>query len=229
MATRHAASKAETIAVGYVRVSTGEQGDSGLGLAAQRAAIRAECARRGWRLHKVLSDVASAKTTSKRSGLTETLTTLDEGAANVLVVAKLDRLARSTLDFATIAERAERRHWSLVALDANIDTTSPSGRLMLDVLASFASYERRLISARTSAALQVKKQQGARLGRPVTLPDAVRQRVVRERGAGATLTAIAGRLTAERVPTARGGNRWYPSTVAAVLSSMELDGDTITT
>ena len=91
-------------------------------------------------------------------------------------------------------------------------------------MAAVAQCERELIAARTSEALQVKKARGARLGRPVTLPDAVRYRIADERDAGRTLQAIADDLNAEQVPTARGG-RWYPSTIAKVLHSVALDAD----
>jgi DNA invertase Pin-like site-specific DNA recombinase len=84
-----------------------------------------------------------------------------------------------------------------------------------------------LISDRTRAALRAKRAQGHRLGRPVRLPNVVRQRIVAERTAGETLTAIADRLSAEGVPTAQGGSRWYPSSVKAVLQSVELDAATV--
>ncbi len=72
-------------------------------------------------------------------------------------------------------------------------------------------------------ALQVVKGRGQRLGRPVDLPDAVRRRIVQQRQAGASLYQIADALTAGEVPTARGGLRWYASTVRGVLVSVEAD------
>jgi DNA invertase Pin-like site-specific DNA recombinase len=217
---------AETVAVGYVRVSTNEQGDSGLGLDAQRAAIRVECERRGWRLSSIAQDIASGKSTNGRPALTEALEAVEDGRASVLVAAKLDRIdriARSVLDFASLMQRAERHGWAVVALDANVDTTTAQGGLMVHVLSAFAEYERRLIGDRTRAALAQKRAQGARLGRPVTLPTAVRERIRRESDAGRSLNAIAATLTAEGVATARGGGRWYASTVKAVLASLDAD------
>lgn len=211
-------------AIGYTRVSTTEQGESGLGLDAQRTAIDAEVARRGWDTAGIVTDVASGKSTNGRHELVAALDRLDRGDADVLIVAKLDRLARSTLDFAAIAERAERHGWALVALDAQVDTTTPSGRLMLDVVAAFAAYERRLIAERTRNALAARRAQGVRLGRPVTLPQDVRARIATEYAHGTSMNAIANMLTAEGVPTAQGGARWYASTVRAVLQSTELDG-----
>jgi DNA invertase Pin-like site-specific DNA recombinase len=216
----------EVIALGYVRVSTVEQGDSGLGLDAQRAAIEAECQRRGWTLQKLAQDVASAKTTNRRPALAEALDALDRGHADALIVAKVDRLARSLIDLAGILDRSRRHGWKLVVLDLGLDPSTATGELTAHILGAVAQHERRLISDRTSAALRAKRAQGYRLGRPVLLPDMVRRRIVAERTSGATLTAIADCLTAEGVPTAQGGTRWYPSSVKAVLQSVELDAAT---
>lgn len=209
--------------IGYLRVSTEEQAISGLGLADQRAVIGSEAERRGWsEVEFVTDDGYSAKNLS-RPGIASVLEQLRKGQASVLVVSKLDRLSRSLLDFATLMDQAKREGWQLVVLDLAIDTTVPSGQLMANVMAAFAEYERQLIGARTSAALQQLKGQGKRLGRPRTLSQDVTVRVVRERTAGSTLAAIASGLNDDGVPTARGGARWYPSTVKAVLQSAELD------
>jgi DNA invertase Pin-like site-specific DNA recombinase len=206
--------------VGYIRVSTAEQADSGAGLDAQRAAIIAEATRRGWELVTVEQDAgASGKTIDGRPALGRALDAVDSGKAAALVVAKLDRLSRSLLDFAGLMERGRKNGWALVALDLGVDTTTPAGEMIANVLASFAQYERRLIGQRTKDALAIKRAQGVRLGRPQTLRDVVVARIVAEHAAGETITAISERLTAEAVPTARGGSRWWPSTVRAVLHS----------
>ena len=95
--------------VGYIRVSTEEQAASGLGLAAQREAIEAECDRRGWQLLRVFEDAgASGSSLTRRPALTETLEALRSHEADAMVVAKLDRLSRSLLDFAGLMESARR-------------------------------------------------------------------------------------------------------------------------
>src|SRR5690242_12166914 len=93
--------------VGYVRVSTDEQAESGLGLAAQRAAIDAETARRGWTLVAVYTDAASGKSLAGRSGLADALAAVEAGEAGGIVVAKLDRLSRSLADYANLMARAQ--------------------------------------------------------------------------------------------------------------------------
>jgi len=209
-----------TRVVGYIRVSTDEQATSGLGLEAQRAVIVAECQRRGWVLTEVYEDAgASAKSMVGRPALQEALDAVRSHEAAALVVAKLDRLSRSLLDFAALMEDSRTGGWALVILDLGVDTTTPSGEMVANVMATFAQFERRLIGQRTKDALAVKKAQGVKLGRPRVLDEAVRARIVEERGAGKTLAAIAEGLLADGVPTAQGGVQWYPSTVKAVAEA----------
>jgi DNA invertase Pin-like site-specific DNA recombinase len=203
--------------LGYVRVSTDEQGDSGAGLEAQRRAIVAECKRRGWHLVDVLEDSGYSAKDLKRPGIQAALETLKKHEASALVVAKLDRLSRSMLDFAALMNAAQKQGWALVALDLGVDSSTPSGEMMANVLATFAQFERRLIAQRTRDALAVKRSQGVRLGRPPALSETVRRRIRRMRGRGMTFRAIADTLNAEGVATAHGGARWHASTVRSVL------------
>lgn len=211
--------------LGYVRVSTDEQHASGAGLAAQRATITAEAERRGWRLVAIVGEDAGASSaTLERTGLTTALDHLDRGEADVLLVAKLDRLSRSVAQGAQVMERAKRRGWSLVALDFGLDTTTPAGEMVANVILSTAQYERRLIGQRTREALAAKREAGVRLGRPPVLPTAVVARIVAEHRAGATLRRIADGLMADGIPTARGGATWHASSVRAVLGSQAAQG-----
>ena len=203
--------------VGYVRVSTDEQAVSGLGLAAQRTAIETECARRHWTLVAVHEDPGVSGKTIDRPGLAAALADVEAGRAAGLVVSKVDRLSRSSFDFVGLLERAQRGRWNLVALDVNVDTTTPQGEMMASVMAIFAQLERRLIGQRTRDALAAKKAQGVRLGRPQTLPAHVVERIRAEHAGGAGWSAIARALNADGVPTAHGGVRWYPATVRYVI------------
>lgn len=211
-----------TRAIAYLRVSTDEQADSGLGLAAQLLTITSAISARGWSLVDTLTDEGRSGATMTRPALTEALDQLDRGEADVLVVSKLDRLSRSVLDFARITDRARRRGWSVVALDVDVDTSTPTGALVANITSSVAQWEREIIGARTREALAAKKAQGARLGRPVALPNSVRARISTLRAEGLTLQAIADRLTSEGILTAQGG-RWHPATVRKVVNSVALD------
>lgn len=225
MTTRRRGSTAALRAVLYLRVSTAEQADSGAGLAAQETALRADAERRGWQVVAVHTDAgASGKSLDRRPGLADALRAVETGQADVLAVAKLDRLSRSVLDFAALMERSRRRGWALVALDLAVDTSTPSGELMAGVVATFAQYERRLIGQRTRDALAEKRAQGVRLGRPQTLGPDVVARIVADRAEGHSLRAIAAALTADGVSTARGGAVWSSSSVQAVLASQAAHG-----
>jgi DNA invertase Pin-like site-specific DNA recombinase len=187
------------------------------GLEAQRQAIMAEATRRGWRVVEIIEDAGYSARDLRRPGIATALDALARRRADTLVVAKLDRLSRSMKDFAALMDRSTREHWALVALDLNVDTTTPSGEMMAHVLATFAQFERRLIGERTRAALAVKKAQGVRLGRPRALPPEIVERIRSERSTGMSLQAIAAGLNGDAVPTAHGGRQWHASTVRAVL------------
>lgn len=209
--------------IGYVRVSTDEQALSGLGLDAQRAALQAEAARRGLPLVALFEDAGLSAKTLERRGLAAALDALDRGEGSALVVAKLDRLTRSVHDATGLMLRAERAGWGLVALDVAVDTTTPQGAAMAQVLAVFAELERKLIGQRTRDALAVKRAQGVRLGRPPTLDPAVVARIVAERDGGAGWSAIARGLNTDATPTAQGGRCWYPATARAVYHAHTKD------
>jgi DNA invertase Pin-like site-specific DNA recombinase len=198
-------------------VSTSEQASSGAGLQAQRQAIIAECERRGWHLVETIEDAGYSARDLRRPGIQEALRVLEAGKASALVVAKIDRLSRSMLDFSKLMAKATSEHWALVALDVAVDTSTPSGEAMANMLATFAQFERRLISQRTKEALAVKKAQGVRLGRPPTMPQAVVKRIQRQRARGDSLRKIADDLNRSEVPTAQGGAQWYAATVRHVL------------
>jgi DNA invertase Pin-like site-specific DNA recombinase len=210
-------------AVGYARVSTEEQAESGAGILAQLTVIEGEVERRGWDLIRVdVENAVSGKRMSNRPGLAQALASLTNGHADVLIVAKLDRLSRSMLDFCLLLDQARREGWSLVILDLGIDLTTASGEVMAHVAAAFAQFERRLIGQRTRDALAEKRKAGVRLGRPSVLSADVVGRITAARAAGETLSAIADSLNADGISTAHAGACWYPSTVAAVLRSATL-------
>lgn len=146
-------------AIGYVRVSKDESYQTGAGVAAQRAAIVAACGERDWELLEIVEDIGFSGRDLRRPGMRAALSRLDCGDADCLVVAKLDRLSRSLLDFATLTDRARRSGWSLVTLDLMVDTTTPAGEALANVLATFAQFERRMIGLRSrEATTQLRAQ-----------------------------------------------------------------------
>lgn len=207
--------------VGYVRVSTSEQGDSGAGLDAQRSAIKSEASRRGWNLLEIHEDVASGKSLRKRLGLEAALHAVETGEADGLVVAKLDRLSRSLQDFSDLMARARMGGWAITALDVGVDTTTPAGEMVASMMAVIAQWERRIISQRTSDALAERKKAGVKLGsREPQIPDATRRRIKGMRSRGWSVPRIVEKLKADGVPTARGGE-WRVATVQQVLGELK--------
>lgn len=211
--------------IGYVRVSTDDQADSGLGLAAQREAISGAASARGWELVDIVEDAGVSGTVAleSRPGFSSILRDLESGAVDGVVVAKLDRLSRRLAHSTAFLDLVDRNRWHLAVLDVNIDTSTAGGRLVANLMGSVNQHFRDVIAENTKAALAAKRRRGERLGRPVTLPNDVRQRIVANRAAGMTLRAIADELNREGVPTARGGAEWYPATVRKVVLSVDLD------
>lgn len=206
--------------VGYVRVSTEEQADSGLGLEAQKAKIQAHARVNGWRVVEWVEDTISARGGKNLKGeqFKRALELLEDGGPDVLVVAKLDRLARSTVGFGKLLERAQDNGWSVIAIDHGLDMTTANGRLVAEILASIAQWESDKISERTQEALQAKKKRGERVGGK-RVPAHVRKRIVSMKENGATQQTIADELNRDEVPTARGGE-WRQSTISGVLNSV---------
>ncbi|WP_043838911.1 recombinase family protein [Muricoccus aerilatus] len=214
------------------RVSTAEQGHSGLGLEAQQASVRTIVEREGWTLVAEHQDIASGKD-DRRPGFQATQTRCRQLGA-VLVAARLDRITR----------RAHTRS-GLLEEGVSIRAADMPGAddLMMRVYAAMAQKERELISERTRAALAAARARGAVLGgdrgwRPPTPPctataatrraeQAVRtaHRVTLEldalRAMGITThQGLARALTDRGVPTPRGGAGWTHTTVARVIERL---------
>jgi DNA invertase Pin-like site-specific DNA recombinase len=203
--------------IGYIRVSTIEQADSGAGLEAQRAAIAAYARSRRWELVTIFEDHVSGKSLNGRPELRNALAELKAKRADAIVVAKLDRLSRSIHDLSGLMEVSRKQGWALVALDFDLDTSTPMGEAMANMAGTFAQLERRLIGERTKDALAIRKAQGVRLGRPRSIGLALERRILRLRRAGKSFQAIADRLTADGVPTPGGGPAWSWGTIERVV------------
>jgi site-specific DNA recombinase len=215
--------------VGYVRVSTSKQADGGHSLDAQRSKLAAWCALYDAELVEVFADEGvSASTTDGRPGLEAALGAVRAGRADALLVAKLDRLTRSTRDLGELLDDANRRGWGLLSVAENLDTSSAAGRLVVGVLGVVAQWEREAIGERTAAAMGAMREAGlytggrARYGYRVgddgrLVEDDAEQLViaaVRElRAAGLSLRAVADEL-ARRGMLTRGGRRFDAKGIA---------------
>jgi DNA invertase Pin-like site-specific DNA recombinase len=163
---------------GYARVST-----DGQTLTAQEAQLQAVgCA-------KVYSEKASGAKTD-RSALAKALARVEQG--DVLVVTRLDRLARSTRDLLNTLDTITKKGAGFRSLaDTWADTTTPHGRLLLTVLGGLAEFERELIRARTGEGRARAKARGVHMGRPPKLNRHQQREAIERRAAGESLTDIA--------------------------------------
>jgi DNA invertase Pin-like site-specific DNA recombinase len=208
--------------IGYLRVSTEEQASSGLGLEAQRVRIKAEAEHRGWTVRWLVDEGYSAKNL-QRPAMTEALSVLASHEADALVVAKLDRLSRSVVDFSNTLATAKKQKWAVVLLDLGVDTSTPNGKLVAGLMAQIAEWERDIIAQRTKDALAAAKARGQRLGRPRQTSDEVVAQVVAQHDDGLSLRSIARALTDSSVPTTRGAAEWRASSVRRILNGHRLD------
>ena len=211
--------------IAYYRVSTDRQGKSGLGLEAQRTAVMDYLNGGSWELIEEYTEVESGKR-NDRPELLKALEACKRQKA-ILIIAKLDRLARNVAFVANLMESGVE----FLAVDM-----PQANKLTVHIMAAMAEHEREMISQRTKAALQAAKERGTKLGwsipsrkkeqRQATLKANQTNRdnasrfaanvlpIVREiESAGiTTLKGMAEALNARGVHTARGG-KWYPTTV----------------
>lgn len=234
-------SDAARTVVGYIRVSSQEQADSGVSVEAQRDKLAAYCVAHDLTLVAVYTDAGISAGTMDRPGLRDALAALKSGTARGLLVAKLDRLTRSVRDLGTLLDDffAPGR-FDLLSVSDSIDTRSAAGRLMLNVLTSVAAWEREAGGERTAAALD-KLRSSRRVygqipvglrdsgkrdadGRRILATDAAGTATIKRaralRDEGYSLRQIAATLTDEGRKTAKGG-AWAAETVRSMLNAAD--------
>jgi len=219
-------------AIAYLRVSTDEQAATGLGLEAQLKACRTAAERIDLEVAKVYQDdgVSGAASLDKRKGLLAAIDALEPG--DVLVVAKRDRLARGDVILTAMIERLiSRRKARLVsAAGEGTDGNDPSDILMRRMVDAFAEYERLLISARTRAALQAKRDRGEACRFPRYGERFEEDRIVVDTSeakviaamqemqvSGMSFRAIARSLNETGIPTKYGVGAWHHKVVGGIL------------
>lgn len=221
--------------VAYYRVSTDQQGRSGLGLDAQKASVASHIASTSGRLIGEFEEIESGKR-SDRTQLTAALATCRAKRA-ILIVAKLDRLARNTAFLLSIAEGTGEG--GVIFCDLPQIPAGPLGKFFLTLMAAVAELEAGLISQRTKAALAAAKTRGVKLGSPnlrkgdrTAARAGRRSQSVRSRRraddvmpfitaaqhAGCiSLREIAEALTARGIHPPSGGAAWHPAQVRRVI------------
>lgn len=178
--------------IGYARVSTGNQ----------RLDMQLDALKASGCTH-IYTDTASGALAA-RPGLDQALAELDKG--DTLVVWRLDRLGRSLPHLVATIDKLTRRGVNLRSLHEAIDTTTPTGRLMVHLIASLAEFERELTIERTIAGLEAAKARGANLGRPTIWTPERAEAATALLAAGATVTQAAAALGVSRATIYRHAN-----------------------
>jgi site-specific DNA recombinase len=136
-------------------------------LAAQAEKITAYTVVKDWTLTELIEDAGVSAKSLVRPGLQRLLSIIDKGQTRVVMVTKLDRLTRSVMDLGHLMKRFERIHVALVSLQENLDVTTATGELMMNLLISVSQWERKVIGERTHDAMQHLKARGQVYSRPV--------------------------------------------------------------
>jgi len=225
----------------YTRVSTDDQAN-GTSLETQADACRAWCTLRSLKVLEVITDPGESGKDLERPGVRRALEACRTGKAGGIVVWRLDRLTRSLYDLAALVGEFQAAEKGLASATENIDTESPAGRLMINILGSFAQWERETIVQRVTAGIRARKAAGAWTGGPVPagcmtedLPSGGKQLVAnpltaekareawRMAARGASLSEIAHYLTHAGIVPPR-GKGWRNQTVASWLKQERLVG-----
>ena len=154
-----------TKAIGYIRVSTRDQAESGVSLEAQRTKIEAYAVLHDLDLVDVIEDAGFSAKSLDRPGMADLLRLIRGRKVGVVIVAKLDRITRSVRDLGEPIELFQRSGVEFASVGDNIDTSTASGRLVLNVMGSVSQWEREAIGERTSEALAVMRSNGRRISR----------------------------------------------------------------
>jgi site-specific DNA recombinase len=218
--------------VGYLRVSSDCQADN-TSLGEQRKKIEAYCIAFGHELVEVFEEIGSGKNACDRPQFTQALAVVKESADGI-IAAKLDRLARNTRDVLALVEDVlQPQNKSLVLLDLQVDTSSPTGRMILTVMAAVATLERDVINERTQGGRKAKSENGGyaygspqfgQQARDKELVDNPEEKEIietirRHRKSGKSYQSIANWLNDNEKPTKRGG-KWAASSVADIYKRL---------
>lgn len=177
--------------IGYVRVSTPDQAESARNQQHQLEQHGCE---------KIFTDIASGARAT-RPGMQAALAYARE--KDTIAVTRLDRLGRSAVDTLKTVQELNERGVHIEALDTQLDTSTPAGKLVLSVLASLAEWERNLLIERTREGLQHARAQGRIGGRPPKLTSEQQQAVMSSLGQGMSENQVAKAFGVSRATISR--------------------------
>lgn len=150
----------------YIRVSTDDQVESGLGLEAQRAQVLAMAQVKNWPAPEIYEDagVTGTKDITTRPKGKQLIEAIQAGEIDAIIIPALDRVARRAIWILSFADLCRAYDVSLVSCKESLDTSTPTGQFVLTIMAAVAQLERDTISSRTKAALAVRGQRDGEKG-----------------------------------------------------------------
>jgi DNA invertase Pin-like site-specific DNA recombinase len=152
--------KQKTVAI-YARVSTDKQK-----VDMQIRELRDFVKRSGWKIFNEYTDQGYTGANTKRPAFAEMMYEARKRKFDVLLVWKLDRLSRSLKDLINTLDELGSLGIHFISYDNNLDTTTPTGKLVFQIIGAVAEFEKDIIRERVRAGLENARQQGKRLGRP---------------------------------------------------------------
>ena len=149
----------------YARASTFEEVRAGSN-ERQKDIMEHFCKSKNWD-YKIYEDKAKTGANMDRVGFKKMMSDIEKEKPYAIVVAKIDRYARSLIDLLNSIQVLSEKDIGFISVqDSGIDTTSPNGRLLLQILGAFAEFERNMINSRTSAGREKARAMGVKFGRP---------------------------------------------------------------
>jgi site-specific DNA recombinase len=220
--------------VGYIRVSTQEQGKHGLSLDFQERQIKAYCEAKGLGDPVIIRDAGNSGKDLNRPGVQKVLDGIKNGEIKTVIVKDFDRLSRQTRDHLLVMDLANKNDCSLQSIDQSFDTKTPIGNFLFTLIAASSQMERELISERARESVQAAKDKGVVYNHPCfgkkivgkkkekhfavdKKEQTVVDRIVALRNSGRSYQQIASDLKAEGL-LIRGSNSWHPGTIFKIYN-----------
>lgn len=219
-------------AIGYIRVSTEDQAKEGVSLDNQREKIKTYCQLKDFTLVKIIEDAGISAKNLKRPGVQKVLELTRKKKVDAVVVYKLDRIFRSTVDALETTKMFDRYGISFHSIQETLDTKSAMGRFFFTLTAALAEMERGIIGERTKVALSHKRSRNEKTGGDIPygfnlVSNGLLVENKNEQGGirlihrlkdkGHTLREICEKLEKEGYKTKRGKTNWHPETVRTIL------------
>jgi len=219
-------------AIGYIRVSTEEQAKEGISLDSQTEKIQSICKAKEWNLIEIITDQGVSAKDLKRDGVQKLLKLATAEKFDMLVIYRLDRLTRNIRDMGYLTQDVFDRHdIAFSSIRESFDTSTATGRLMLNLIGSIAQWERETIAERTRDSLRFKKSRLEHYGPvpygfkcidgkliPIEEEIDVVKRILRYRHVqGLSYWRICEDLDMREIRTRR-GRQFYPSSVSVIAN-----------